>query len=114
MRASLDPSCGMGALPGWLSAITNKIVRGTIITIPGPAGPITFDLGDPNGTAKAQAAWNAALNAAKGARVTTTVSNRPPSIFEQVNQSVPGGWGTIALVGVGLAVAIPLIMRSRR
>lgn len=99
MYASTYPG-GLGALPGWLSAIGNKVVRGTTVTIPGPGGtPIVFDLGDPQGMARARAALS-------GARIQTSLSNRPPSMLEQLNQDVreqvPGGWATVGVGVLGL------------
>lgn len=95
----------MGALPSWLSKIVGTIVRGTQVTVPTPAGNVVFDLSDPN-------AVNTAKQILTGARVSTTVGNRPQTPLEQASaavESIPGGWLTI---GAG-ALALVLLMRRR-
>jgi hypothetical protein len=98
----------LGALPSWLSAIANKIVQGTVVTVPGPAGPIVFDLSDKAGMDRAKAALT-------GVRVTTTVANRPPTPLEQINQTVrdqvPGGWGGVA-IGAGVLFLAMKVLRK--
>lgn len=111
----LDPRCqpdaSMGALPGWLSSIVNKVVRGTTVTVPTPAGPVVVDLGN-------KASVDAARAALTGARISTSVANRPASPFQDVNatvqEKVPGGWFTIAAAGAFALFVLPKLLGGRR
>lgn len=99
-----DP--GLSGIPSWLQAIGNKIVKGTTVTVPTPAGPVSIDLGN-------KASVDAARRALTGTRVSTSVANKPASPIEQfsdhVENNVPGGWLT-----VGLAAAAALFLLSKR
>ncbi len=97
---------GVGAfkLPRWLTPpkfvrdIAGAVLRGTQVTVPTPVGPQTFDLGNPADMALLK-------NLVTGTKVSTRVGPRPPSAMERVTQTVeaiPGGWLTLAAVGVGL------------
>jgi hypothetical protein len=107
----IEQSPGLGALPSWLAAIGNKIIKGTTVTVPTPAGPVTVDLGDP-------ASVNRAKTILSGTRISTSVASRPPSAPQQVDQfvqeQIPGGWLTIAGVGLGLLVFLPMLSGRRR
>jgi hypothetical protein len=87
--------------------IVGAVARGTQITVPTPAGDQTFDLGNPNDLQMLR-------NMAAGTRITTKPESQggAASVAEQVSEHVPGGWGTIAVVG-GLLVAFLMFGRKR-
>jgi hypothetical protein len=97
---------GLGfSLPSFVTQTGAAIVKGITLTVPTPLGPI-------------QLSPQQAAAAAKGATVTYTPP-RPasPNPINQagqfVEQNVPGGWGTVVLVGGGL-LALVLLMGRRR
>jgi len=84
--------------PSWLRNIAGSVFKGTKVTIPTPAGPQTFDLGNPADVA-------ALKKLLTGAKVSTSVGQQPTNPLDQANRAVqeniPGGWLTI--IGLGLA-----------
>jgi len=113
-----SPTLGL-SLPRWLTpprsirdlvkGIAGAVVRGTTVTIPTPAGPQTFNLGDP-----AQRAQLEAL--IRGARL-NVATPEPGGRFDlgrSIEQNVPGGFATLALVGlVGLLLMSGVMRRQR-
>lgn len=101
----------LGALPSWLTNIVGKVVRGTTVTVPTAAGPVVVDLGN-------KASVDAARAALTGARVSTSIANRPASPLQAVDatvqENVPGGWLTIAAGGVLAFLILPKLLGSRR
>lgn len=95
-------------IPDWIKKAAGAVIRGTTVTVPTVAGPIAIDLGN-------KASVDAAKAAIMGAKVSTTVGEKPESPLDRVAsavESVPGGWLTVAGVG---ALALYLIAgRSRR
>jgi hypothetical protein len=83
--------------PAWLrNAVSQRVgsqVKGTIVSIPTEAGTISFDLSDPK-------QWTAIANMVKGIRVSKAPASPAPSGGPV--DAIPGGWMTLALIGVGL------------
>ena len=107
------PGSQLGSLLDQLEAAGKAILKGTTITVPTPAGPFRVDLGDPASVARARAA-------VAGTQISTSVSasNRPTTPIQQVNQqvqqNVPGGWVTIAAVGLLAVFVLPKILKGSR
>jgi len=108
------------SLPRWLTpprsvrelaaGIVGAVVRGTTITIPTPVGPQTFNLGDPSQRAQLEAM-------VRGTRVNVATPEPGGGGFDinrTVQSNVPGGWATIAMVGVAAALVLPRLLRRRR
>jgi S1-C subfamily serine protease len=102
---------GLGfTMPSWLTSIVGKVVKGTTVTIPTPAGNVVVDLNDPNSVA-------AAYKMLTGAKISTNLGPKPASPISQFNtaveSNVPGGWLTVAAVA-GLAVFVLPKLLGRR
>lgn len=95
--------------PDWLTNIVGAVVKGTTVTIPTPGGPFVVDLGDPASIAAAQAAL-------KGTKLSTSVGTKPTTPLQQVNaavESMPGGWLTVAGIGLAAFLILPRLLRRR-
>jgi hypothetical protein len=106
-----EPQLGFSLKPpSWLRNIVGAVVHGTTATVPTPAGPVSVDLGDPASVARARAALT-------GTRFSTTVGTHPAGALEQANaavsENVPGGWLTIAGVGLLAVFVLPKLVRGR-
>jgi hypothetical protein len=102
---------GLGfSLPSWMTSIVGKVVKGTTVTIPTPAGNVTVDLNDPNSVA-------AAYKMLTGAKISTNLGPKPANPVDRFNtaveSNVPGGWLTVAAVA-GLAVLVLPKLMGRR
>lgn len=101
---------GLGfSLPSWASNIVGAVLRGTQVTVPTPAGPLTFNLGNPADVA-------ALKQLVTGTTVQVTRRPPPPSSpIEQaqafVQEKVPGGWLTVAGVGLGAVLLFTMLRR---
>ena len=102
--------------PSWLRNIAGAVLRGTQVTVPTAAGPQTFNLNDPNGSAQLKALANQAIaalrSAASGATISVTrkpggASGAVDSVNKAVTENVPGGWVTV----LGLIVGVPLAIK---
>jgi hypothetical protein len=105
---------GLGfSLPRWLTpprsirkavgGIIAQAVKGQTVTVQTPGGPMTFDLGNP-----------ADVDALKKIRVSFGPKGENPTAADQAAGAVnkiPGGLGTLALVGAGV---LALVMFSRK
>jgi len=93
--------------PSWVRSIAGAAIRGTIITIPTPAGPQSFDLGDPAAMAQLKALVS-------GAKV--SVTRQPPSggPGQFVQERVPGGWLTIGAAVVGVILLMTFMRPGAR
>jgi len=96
-RYSNYGTLGAIAIPEWLKKLGRAVTSGTRITIQTPVGPQTIDLSKPGG-AEALARLKESLRSA-----TVDFSTARPQTAGQFVQAgvaqVPGGWGTIALLG---------------
>lgn len=93
--------------PSWLRNLVGSVVRGSTVTVQTPAGPQTFDLGNPSDVA-------ALKNIAAKVKVNVG-GNRPAGPAENVIntvENIPGGWLTIAAVAAGI-IFLPRLLRSR-
>lgn len=93
--------------PKWARQIAGAIFRGTTVTVPTPAGPQTFDLGDPD-------SLRALQDMVRRAKI--RVQTPRPSIgpVEYVTENVPGGWLTIAALGLGAVLLFSMMGRRGR
>jgi hypothetical protein len=109
-----DSAVPLGALPKWLTppqsvrdlvkGIVGAVVSSTSVTIPTPSGPQVFNVGNAADLeALRRIISGAKLNVPPPPPIGTT---RQLGINEVVRSSVPGGWLTIAAVGLGLAVML--------
>lgn len=99
----------LGALPRWLTppqalrnlvgGIFGAVVKGTTVTVPTPAGPQVFNLGDPEDRKRLEAL-------ARGVKLNVATPQAGSTGFPALVESVPGGWGTIAVVGLVGALLI--------
>lgn len=95
-----NPSLGASPkLPGWLKNIAGAVIRGTTVSVPTPNGTVNVDLGNKQSVDQAR-------RILAGTRVGATVSaGSQASPLEQANaaaSSIPGGWLTLAGLGMGL------------
>ncbi len=94
-------------------SIAGSVLKGTTITIPTPMGTQTFDLSNPADRAVLE-------QMVTGTRITRTPPREPNPIQtggQFVSEHVPGGWLTIAAVGVGVFLLVasrPGAPRRRR
>ena len=84
--------------PAWLRKLVAQkvgaVIRGAQVQIPTSGGTLTYDLTDPN-------ALNQLKAMVTGTRIVgPTIERQPASPVA----SIPGGYGTLALLGLGLAV----------
>lgn len=99
----------IGAIPDWVKRLGASIVRGTIVSVPTPAGPVTVDLGNPDSLARLKAVL-------AGTKITTQVGTPAPTPAQQVNaavSNVPGGWMTMVLAAGAALFLLPRMLRSR-
>lgn len=99
----------IGAIPDWLKKIGASIIRGTIVSVPTPAGAVQVDLGNPDSLARLKAMLT-------GTKITTTVGTPAPTPAQQIDTAVsrvPGGWATVALGGLAALFVLPRLMRGR-
>ena len=82
--------------PKWLREAGQQIIGGLRVSVPTPVGPVVLTPGQ-------------AAAAARGATVTYT-PQQPQSFGQQVQQ-IPGGWGTLAAVGIGAVVLLTMLRR---
>jgi hypothetical protein len=91
--------------PAWLRNIAAQLAQKTTVTIPTAAGPLTLSP-------------QQAANAARGAQVTYSSGPRPASPIDAANAAVtneiPGGWLTVAAIGLAAVFILPKLMRGRR
>jgi hypothetical protein len=93
-----------------VSGVAGALIKGTTVTIPTPVGPQTFNVGDP-----AQRAELEAMIRGTRFNVAQPQPGAPPDLARAIEQNIPGGWGTVGLVGLGLvAVLMVMSMRARR
>jgi len=100
---------GLGAItlpkfltpPRWLRNIVGAVVKGQQVTVPTPAGPQTFDLGN----ADSVRALQQMISGAKLQPKPVPTTGPAEQIISAV-EKVPGGWLTI---GLGFGVLIALI-----
>ena len=89
--------------PSWLRNIAGAVMKGTQVSVPTPAGvPIVVDGADPNALKKV-------LDALKGTKISTQVGTPRPSLPQQAEnaiESIPGGWFTVAAVGLGVLLLV--------
>lgn len=103
---------GLGASPltgvlDFLKREVKAIVGSTTVTIPTPAGPITYNLGNPSDVQSLK-------DIATKTKVSVSRTPPAPGPVQQVAgvvEQIPGGWITVA--GVGLLIAF-LVGRGRR
>jgi hypothetical protein len=94
---SLRPPAWLrSAVGSGIKALTGKVA----VSVPTPVGPVEL-------SAKEIA------EAVKKAKFSVTVGTKPPSMAEQVAERVPGGFGTLGLLG-GAAIAGLLFMALSR
>jgi hypothetical protein len=120
-ETDLDEMAGLADLgfslkpPKWLRNLGAKLISQTHVAVPTPAGPKTFDLSNPDHLAELK-------SLVTGTHV--TLGPTPPTMVDQfesaganvgkVVESIPGGWITIAAVGIGLLLIVPRLMPRAR
>ena len=101
----------IGALPDWLTKLGASLIKGTTVSIPTPAGPVTVDLGNPASVAAAKAAVT-------GTKLSISTAPKPTTPVQAVNaavtQNVPGGWLTIGLGAAAAMFLLPRLLRGSR
>jgi len=92
-----------------LKGVAGAVFQGTMVTIPTPIGPQTFNLGDP-----AQVAQIMAMLRGTRVSVATPRPGTGGGINQAVQQNVPGGWATIGLVALAGFFLLGRSVRTRR
>lgn len=114
-------SAAMGwTVPKWLTppksiralatGIAGAVFKGTTVTIPTPIGPQTFNLSDPNDVAR--------LKAMIAGTKFNIAPPRPggPQPFDlgRTVGEMPGGWLTVAVVGLGAVFLLSQLPKMAR
>ena len=94
-RAPVGPGLGAVSLPSWLTTIVGAVVKGRQVSVPTPSGTVIVNLDD-------SAQLTALYNMLKGTKLTTRRDDYGAAPGGSVVDSIPGGWLTIAGVGVAL------------
>lgn len=97
------------SLRNLLKGIAGAVVRGATVTIPTPAGPQTFNLGDP-----AQRAQLEAMVRGSRFNIATPQPGTGFDLGRSIEQNVPGGWATVAVAGVLAVFLLGGALRPRR
>lgn len=105
---------GMGSLdlslkpPKWLRNAASTVLRtvGVQASVPTPAGPVVLDSRD---AATVQSVKDAIANTRF-----TVGGRRAPTAGEFIQSQVPGGYGTLAIAGLGVLALVMLASRGRR
>lgn len=97
-----DMISGLGfTIPPWVARIAGAVVSGKVVSVPTPVGAITFDLSNPDSLA-------ALAKMVSGTKITQAPTLTPAPVRPSFADSIPGGWATILVAGLG---ALYLIRR---